>query len=372
MKIIRFLSQAGMCLLFASVILGQSALKTRIFIVDSYNKEYLWSQDTNDGVCKAFLEFGYFDNAGQKAELVKNDRVETSNAILRKEWMDTKRKNSKSEIVESAVRIVQDIKAFKPDVILLGDDNACNYIGNQFMDSGIPVCMWGIDVTPLKYGLVESIEKPGHNVTGTYQAFYFQETLEFLRSLVPAIKTFAILSDDSESGHSKMKRIEQLDREGKLPVKLVDAVATNSYSEWKAKALELQNKVDAFFLVNHNTIKDDSGKAVDQMEIGAWYLRNIHKPECGPEKQFVNEGILCTADDSGVKQGYYAVKAMHKILANGKDPASLPCVAPSRGALIVNRERAHMLGIKLTDKMGIEEYLEKSMALEQFPDDKSK
>lgn len=371
MNNIRTLLTFMVCFCVVPAIFGNTAKKTRIFIVDSYNKEYLWSQDTNDGVCKGFLEFGYFDGPGQKQELVRNDFVETSRAVVKKAWLDTKRRDSKSEIMESTVRIVQEIKDFKPDAILLGDDNACNYIGNQFIDTSIPICVWGMDVTPLKYGLVDSIEKPGHNVTGTYQTFYFKETLEFLKALAPGINSFAILSDDSESGHCKMKRIQQLAQEGKLPLKLVEAVATNSFTEWKTKSLELQNKVDAFFIVNHNTLRDDNGRRMSQLEVGAWYLRNIKKPECGPEKQFVAEGILCAVDDSGVKQGYYAVKALSEILTHGKDPATLPCLAPSRGALIVNRERAKMLGIKLTGNIGIEQYLEKSLALEKTPEDKS-
>ncbi|MBI5573976.1 MAG: hypothetical protein HY919_05420 [Elusimicrobia bacterium] len=118
------------------------------------------------------------------------------------------------------------------------------------------------------------------------------------------------------------------------------------------------------------TIKDASGNPVDQLEIGAWYLRNINKHECAPEKVFVVEGMLCSADDSGFKQGYAAVKSMHEVLEKGRDPATLPCKAPERGALAVNRQRAQMLGIKLTEKMGIEEYIDKCLALEKHTQSK--
>ena len=351
----------------APTIYGKSR-KTRIIVVSSYHREYLWSQETHEGLCSAFLEFGYLNDKSQIDEFTKSDYVESSRAIIKKLWMDTKRKSSKQDMAASAVQIVNEIKQFKPDAIMLGDDNASNYIGAQFLDTGIPILTWGMDVTPLKYGLIDSIEKPGHNVTGTYQAFYFRETLEFLKKIVPGIKTFAVLSDDSESGRAKMKRIRQLADEGKLPVKLVESVVTNSYSEWKSRAMELQKKVDAFFVVNHNTIKDDAGKPVDQLEIGGWYLRNIKKPECGPERQFVIEGMLCVAEDSGFKQGYAAVSAMYEVLGKGKNPAALPCRAPTRGPLTVNRDRAQILGIKLTEKMGIEDYIEKCLALEKYPE----
>ena len=358
----------GICIFLTTVTAYAQKKKTRIFIADSYHQEYLWSQETSEGAYNGLLKFGYLDNKSQIEELKKSDYIETSHAIVKKAWMDTKLKNSKNEMAEAAARIVAEIKEFNPDAILLGDDNAANYIGNQFIDTKTPIFIWGMDVTPLKYGLIDSIEKPGHNVTGTYQAFYFRETLEFLKKIVPGIKTFAVLSDDFESGRAKMKRIRQLADEGKLPVKLVESVVTNSYSEWKSRAMELQKKVDAFFVVNHNTIKDDAGKPVDQLEIGGWYLRNIKKPECGPERQFVIEGMLCVAEDSGFKQGYAAVSAMYEVLGKGKNPAALPCRAPTRGPLTVNRDRAQILGIKLTEKMGIEDYIEKCLALEKYPE----
>lgn len=365
MKIIRvlLLLAVGSCLI--STVWGQKAKKIRIFIVDSYHREYLWSQDTNAGVCSALLKFGYFDNKNHIKDFTKNDYVVTSSATVKKSWMDTKRKSSKDEMVKATARIVKEIKTFNPDALLLGDDNAVNYIGNQFVDTEIPILIWGVNNTPVKYGLVDSVEKPGHNVAGTYQAGYYTESLEFLKKIVPGVKTFAVLSDDSETGRSHLKRIRQLADEGKLPAKLVETVATNSYWKWKTKALELQKKVDAFFVVNYNTIKDANGNPVDQFEIAVWYLHNINKPECTHTKPFVVEGMLCAADDSGFKQGYAAVKLMYEVLNKGRSPGSIPFRAPERGPLVVNRQRAQMLGIKLTEKMGIEEYIDKCLALEK-------
>ena len=37
---------------------------------------------------------------------------------------------------------------------------------------------WGINGLPLKYGLIDTIEKPEHNVTGIYQAGYLKENVD--------------------------------------------------------------------------------------------------------------------------------------------------------------------------------------------------
>ena len=341
--------------------------KYKIFVVSSYHREYLWSQDTHKGICEGLIEFGFLDNKDQAVEFTKEDYIESSSALVRKTWMDTKRRNSRSNIGIATNRIVNDISKSSPDLILLGDDNAANYLGNQFIDTDIPVVFWGINGLPLKYGLLESLDNPGHNVTGVYQAGYLKECLEFLKRVTPNIKTFAILSDDSPTGRAKVKTLQNLHNSGQLPVELVEAVVTNSISEWKSKALELQDKVDAFFVLNHNSIKDSLGNPVDQLEIGAWYLRNIKIPECAHEKQFAIEGMLCVCDDSGYNQGYEAMKLAHRILNKGESPSTIPVKSPPRGPFILNRERAQMLHIAINPEMGIEEYVEKALALERHP-----
>ncbi len=94
-----------------------------------------------------------------------------------------------------------------------------------------------------------------------------------------------------------------------------------------------------------------------------WYLNNIRIPEAVELRQFVEHGMLCGVDDSGYNQGFQAVEIAHDILEKGASPATYPPRSPKRGAQMVNRKRAAMLGIRLRDEMGIEEYLEKAAVL---------
>jgi len=335
----------------------------RIFVVSSYHQEYLWSQDTNRGLCAALVAFKYFDDEKQSGEYTRSDYVETSRAVVKKAWMDTKRRPSRDEIAHATGRIVGEIRAFRPDLILLGDDNAANYIGNQFIDTDTPIVFWGINGTPLKYGLLDSIDRPGHNVTGIYQAGYVEDCLKYLKRLVPKIRTFAILSDDSETGRAKAKELQNLALEGRLALELRGSVVTNSLSVWKAEALRLRDQVDAFFVLNHNTIQDDQGRVVDPLELGAWYLQNVKKPDCGQERQFAVEGMLLTVDDSGFKQAYEAMKDAQEILTGTRLPGEIPVRAPQRGSIIVNRERARMLDLDLISADFVEEYVDSALAL---------
>jgi hypothetical protein len=359
----------GLVLLFlvfssASASAAAAHAKKRIFIVSSYHKAYIWSQSTQKGVNAAMLKLGYLENEAQARKLEETDFVETPRVVVKKEWMDTKRRDSRAEMANSTARIIRVLRDFKPDLVLLGDDNAAKHIGGQLLDSKTPVVFWGINGLPLKYGLVDSMDAPGRNVTGVWQSGYHKESLDLLKRLVPKAKTFGILACDSESTRPNIKMIEQLDRRGVLPFKLVDKVVTNSYEDFQAGALALARKVDVLFVLNHDTLRDRSGRHVDMLTAGRWYLNNIKIPEASHEDQFVLEGMLLTANDSGYNQGFVAFEMAYGILEQGLNPARMAVRTPERGPYLVNRNRARALGIRLDESMYlIDEIVDKSLAL---------
>ncbi|MBF0595672.1 MAG: hypothetical protein HQL22_12010 [Candidatus Omnitrophica bacterium] len=341
--------------------------KLRIFVVSSYSRDYLWSQETNKGLCAAFKEFKFLETDQQIEDFTKNDAVETDTAVIKKSWMDTKKKSQKEEILAATAAVTAQMNEFKPDIVLLGNDNATNFIGAKLINTSTPVVFWGVAVNPMKYGYIESFDHPGHNMTGVYKSGYYKEGLDNLKKLAPGANTFAVLSDDSETGRAKVKALEKLNDHGELALKLADKVVTNSFTEFKAKILELQGKVDAFFVTNIGTIKDDDGSAVDTLKVAAWYLTNVKKPEAAAEGHLVQTGLLVAVDDSGYKQGYEAGKMADMILHGKKSPAGIPVLTPARGPIMVNKLRAQTLGIDLTGKDFIEQAVSGSKALEKYP-----
>src|SRR5581483_10215972 len=219
-----------------------AAGKTRIFILSSYHREYLWDQDVNEGTMKAFLELGYLDNQQQADEFTKNDAVESSKAVIKKAWMNTKKENKPEQMTANRDKLVKEIDAFKPDILLISDDNGAKYVGAHYKDAKLPVVFCGLDETPIKYGLVEALDKPGHNVAGVYQRGYYKEAAEALLKLFPKIKTFGVLGDDSESAMAKFQGIKDLIDKGQMPLQFVEHVHTNSFKDWKAKAQDLAKK----------------------------------------------------------------------------------------------------------------------------------
>ena len=249
---------------------------------------------------------------------------------------------------------------------MLGDDNASNYIGNQLLDTEIPVVFWGINGLPLKYGLIDSMDRQGQNITGVWQTGYHKEGMDLLHRLLPDLETFAILACDSITSISNIKQIKALEKQGKLPLRLVDVVQTNAFDEFKRRTLELSSEVDAFFVLNHDTLRDSAGNHVDMLEVGRWYLENIFNPEVSHEDQFVREGMLLTANDSGYNQSYSAFEIAYDILEQGLNPGQIRTKTPAQGPLMVNVNRAERLGIDFSSHLNlIDEFVTESKALEQ-------
>jgi len=124
--------------------------------------------------------------------------------------------------------------------------------------------------------------------------------------------------------------------------------------------------VDAFFVLNHDTMKDNQGVHLDMLTVGRWYLENIHKPEASHEDQFVREGMLLSANDSGFNQGYTAMEMAYDILEQGLKPQTIRTKTPPHGPLMVNLQRAATLGISLDSFSDeIDEYISTSAALEK-------
>lgn len=98
-----------------------------------------------------------------------------------------------------------------------------------------------------------------------------------------------------------------------------------------------------------------------------WYLANRRKPDVAPSRRDVALGVLCSADSDGYSQGFEGVRIAHDILANGAKPGTYPPVTPTRGPLLVNRQRAQMLGMTVPADVKIDEYIEQGMALQEPP-----
>lgn len=297
---------------------NQHECPKRVIMVFSYHPEYSWVEEENEGVMEVF----------------KDHNIE-----FKRFYMDTKRKTSAAWKQKMADSAMQAIQKFKPDVIMLFDDNACEYVGKQFINKETPVVFCGMNADPSVYGF------PAKNITGEIERFPFIEMISFLKELSPKVKKVAFISDDSPTGVGIEKQLDNIE----LPVETIEIIASNDFETWKSKIGEWQETTDAIGIITYHTIIDTTtGQSMDPDVVLDWIISNSNIPEFSSFDFAVKQGALCGVYISGNIHGKVAAETVIEIL-NGKSPGDIPVKQPKEGIKLLNKKRAEQLGLNIPE-----------------------
>ncbi len=304
-------------LLLVSV-LGCAKAGKKVLLVFSYHPEYPLVVEETRGV---------------------KDALKDKGIEIREFYLDTKRKTSpewKKKVAEDAVNKIGE---FKPDLVIVFDDNACELVAMKYAGKTLPFVFCGMNGDPEDYGF------PTENITGVIERALIKESIELLNRLVPDVKKAAIITDNSPSSHGFVARIKK----APLPVEIHEAYSTNDFDAWKAKVKELQPEVDAIGLFVYHTIKEKGGEvSLPPDDVLSWTLKNSRLPEFAFFDFTVKGGALCGVTLSGYEQGKAAAEIALTILA-GATPVNIPIKYPEKGNPMVNEKRAAELNIKIPE-----------------------
>ena len=233
----------------------------------------------------------------------------------------------------------------KPDLVLTIDDDALELVGMHV--SGIPVVFSGINKPMREYmvpGKIQGLQKPGFNLTGVYQKPYFQETIAYLKRIVPSIKNMGVISCRGDQGELNLQKLTLLN--GKLGVEWVESMVSDSWNDWRQAVLDWQKKVDMILFLSADGVTDEKGKSVSEKEIFKWVAENSHLPDAGLWKSMVEYGVLLTSSDCACRQGEMAADRVVQILGGCKS-GDISVDAPREGVLTINIDRVKMLNLKM-------------------------
>ncbi len=308
----------------------------RILVVHSYLNDYVWIREIDSGI-KGRLNGEDFNG--------KKNPAKTVSYKLKVFYMDTKNHTALSWKKRKGAEAEALVKNWKPDVIIACDDNAQEYFAKKYKDASIPVVFCGVNKSPMYYGYVDSLEKPGHNVTGYIENVNFYKTLRLARTILPGIKTVYILGDNSPTNQGLIDFLVPLFP--KAPLQVKGYRLTDDWDEWKNKVRSLQGKVDIIIYPHYHTLKDSKNRNISHEKVLAWTLRNSKIPDFTFWSFGVIDGVLGSISIWGKAHGYEASETAIRILQDGINPGDIPIKSPEAGAIVLNKKRADMLGIKL-------------------------
>ncbi|PXF58047.1 MAG: hypothetical protein C4B58_01435 [Deltaproteobacteria bacterium] len=330
---------AFLILIFVSTALASTPKK--IFCVQSYDKGNVCGARIEDGMLKSLKKLGYED--GKNIELFHF-------------YMDTRLEYIKPEEVKMRGKLaLNEIKKVDPDLVLIFDDNACEYVMLPLAKSKYPIVFSGMNVRPEYYDnitdFMKTREYPSFNITGVTEEVPYEATIKLLKELVPDAKKMVAISSTGAPFPTLMARdFEQkiTAHPEKYPIKLDKMEYIRTFKEYKSliEKYEKAEDIDIIFNVIITTLEDEKGKGVPLREALGWMVRNQNKPGFTWLADWVPMGYLCSAGIDLPMCGEQVAQQVVQIL-NGKKPGDIPIERPKDQYVVLNLARAEQLGITI-------------------------
>jgi putative ABC transport system substrate-binding protein len=188
---------------------------------------------------------------------------------------------------------------------------------------------------PVEMGLVDSLSKPGLNITGIRMPETTYKALEWLTATVPDAKNIYLpYNPDTDTSLVKISELKRV--ADRLGISLVlDEV--RSVDEAVAAIKSFGNNIDSVFRIPSSTLNPES-RLITQAAYG------FGIPVCSA--LLLEEDILMTFTGSFTVAGKQAARMAHQI-HKGINPDDLP-VETSDAFLIINMNTAEKLGLTIS------------------------
>lgn len=203
--------------------------------------------------------------------------------------------------------------------------------------TGTPILFTAV-TDPVSAQLVDSLDKPGSNVTGTTDMNPVADQISLVKQFAPGAKTVGIIYSSGEVNSEVQVELAK-EAAGKEGLEVVETTVTNS-SEVQQAAQDLASKVHAIYVPTDNTVVSAFASVVQSAE-------DAKIPLIAGEGDSVANGGLATYGIDYFELGRQTGEMAIKILTEGADPASLPVESQSEYQLTVNTTTLKAIGLEM-------------------------
>ncbi len=205
--------------------------------------------------------------------------------------------------------------------------------------SDVPVLFTAV-TDPEGAALVDSMDAPGGNVTGTSDAVPVKDLLELVTKVAPDATSVGIVYNAGEpNAVTQVDWAKEAAADLDLEIKLATA-DTSSAVQQAADSLD----VDAFFVITDNTV-------VSALETLIQVAEDKDIPVIASEGDSVARGAIATIGIDYYQLGYQTGEMAVKILTGEADPAAMPVETQSDLALYLNTGAAERMGVTIPDDL---------------------
>lgn len=254
-------------------------------------------------------------------------------------------------------QIASDLIADQVDVIVPIATPAAMIMQTATEDNQIPVVFSAVS-DPVGAGLVESLDAPGSNITGTSDALNSAAVIDLMLAANPNLKKLGLLYDQGQDS-SKLAISEAVAYCQEKGIETVEKTGTtNDELSMAVEALIAEN-VDAVFTPTDNTVQ------TAELAIYEKFL-DAKIPHYGGADSFALNGAFCGYGVNYVTLGTATADIVVDVLVNGASPASTAVQIMSSGIVTVNTETADAIGLDYQAFADLCEELKETTTMESF------
>ncbi|MGH8701394.1 MAG: ABC transporter substrate-binding protein [Burkholderiales bacterium] len=254
--------------------------------------------------------------------------VEGRNLVIEQFWAE----NS----AERMEKLIAEVVASRPHVIVAQGATA---VAMRRATTTIPV-VFGYSGDPVEAGLVESLRRPGRNLTGiSYLTLELVgKRMELLKEVLPSAKRVAVVANPQHPGDQAERRASQAAATA-LGMSLEYFEARNAAQLAEALTAIEKSRSDAVMMFPVQNIINSRER------IAAWSIKN-RLPTISGWAQFAEGGNLISYGPN-LRDACRRLAVYVGRILKGTKPAELPVELPTRVELIINMRTARALGITI-------------------------
>ncbi|MCZ2259536.1 ABC transporter substrate-binding protein [Sporosarcina sp. G11-34] len=194
--------------------------------------------------------------------------------------------------------------------------------------------------------LVESMESPGGNVTGTIDNHpeAIPNTMKFLKEELGAKNVGMVFNSGEQNSRAQVDAVKEMLAE--MDMTVVEASVSTS-AEVKQATESLLGQVDALYIITDNTVVNALESVID--------VANANKiPMMVGEFDSVKRGGLAAYGFEYFDIGYEAGEMAAKVLKGESKPADLPVQVPQNLKFVMNKDTADTIELEIKDEWNAE------------------
>ena len=254
-----------------------------------------------------------------------------------------KEKDSSRRLVEKN-RILSSLKAKNPDLVLLCDDEASDFMAEDLAKSDVPVIFTGINRQQKDIPWLKAFSR--NQIAGTLELYKTEDSIRLLKKLRPDVKTFSILTSANDTSDLVVKQITDDMRKlkSKLKVDLRSTYKLKYWSQWKKAIPEINKNNDAVWVLVPYDVRNVNNQELSIEHIGSYLKQNLKVPSLGIISISTKIGVLAAIPACPHSLGKQMGEQTSEFF-KGKALGSIGVVAAKYFKEEINHNQARRLGI---------------------------